>query len=191
MYEASYLATKRMVFGAITCIRKNRDMPPPSNSWFTKFLNKYSNLFNIIKTKPIARVRVELHDKKELKEWFRELRSLVDQYNIQPQNIHNFDKTGIRVGCAKRVEVVVPAGISNVYTASPEDRRTITVIETICAAGSVIPPILIIPAKLHMESWIHDNLQKDVRLFVSETGYTNNDLGIRYLHHFITHSKAF
>ena len=92
-----------------------------------------------------------------MKEWFRELRSLIDQYNIQPQDIHNFNETGIRVGCAKRVEVVVPVGISNVYTANSEDRRTITIIKTICAAGSVIPLILIIPAKLHMELWIHDN----------------------------------
>ena len=86
--------------------------------------------------------------------------------------------------------MVMPVGISNIYTASSEHRRTITIVKTICAASSIIPPILIIPAKLHMESWIHDSLQKDIRLFVSETGYTNDDLGVRYLRQFITHLKA-
>ena len=52
----------------------------------------------------------------------------------------------------------MPTRISNVYTASSKDRKTITIIKTICAAGSIIPPILIILAKLHIESWIYDNL---------------------------------
>ena len=46
--------------------------------------------------------------------------------------------------------IIVPIAIKNVYTASPEDCRTITIIKTIYTVGSVIPPILIILANLYL-----------------------------------------
>ena len=49
-------------------------------------------------------------------------------------------------------EVIVSIQSTIVYTASPEDRRSISIIEIISAVGRVIPPVLIIQAKLHMES---------------------------------------
>jgi hypothetical protein len=34
-YDAGYPATKRMVYSAITCLRKADNKPPPSTRWFT------------------------------------------------------------------------------------------------------------------------------------------------------------
>jgi hypothetical protein len=56
------------------------------------------------------------------------------------------------VGYPSGEEVVVPSSIITVYTASPENRRSISIIETISAVGKTIPPVLIIQGKLHMES---------------------------------------
>ena len=41
-----------------------------------------------------------------------------------------------------------------------------------------------------MESWYHDNLQGDERVAVSDSGYTNSELAMEYLRHFIQHSTS-
>jgi hypothetical protein len=62
------------------------------------------------------------------------------------------DKTGFQIGIPGGEEVIVPCGVTELYTASPENRTSITVIEAVSAMGKVTPPILIIPGKVHMES---------------------------------------
>ena len=47
--------------------------------------------------------------------------------------------------------VIVPRGVTELYTPSPENRISITVIESVCSNGTVIAPVLIIPGKTHME----------------------------------------
>ena len=72
------------------------------------------------------------------------LREKIKMHDIQPENLWNFDEIDIRVGCSTKEEVVVLVDILEVYTKSPEDRKSITVIEIISVAGNVIPPVLII-----------------------------------------------
>jgi hypothetical protein len=78
------------------------------------------------------------------------------------------------------------------YIEAPENRQSLTILETISAAGLSIPPFLIIQGKLHMESWYHKNLQGEESIAVSDSGYTNSELALEYLKHFImyTHSSA-
>ena len=56
------------------------------------------------------------------------------------------------MGCISGEEVIVPRSSTIIYTASPENRRSISIIEIISAVGKTIPPVLIIQAKLHMEA---------------------------------------
>ena len=41
-----------------------------------------------------------------------------------------------------------------------------------------------------MESWYHDNLHGDERVAVSDSGYTNSELAMEYLRHFIQHTPS-
>jgi hypothetical protein len=77
---------------------------------------------------------------------------VIEKHNIQPENIYNFDETGIRVGCISGEEIIILKNSIIIYTVSPENRRLIFIIEIISTAGKTIPPVLIIQAKLHMES---------------------------------------
>jgi hypothetical protein len=71
-----------------------------------------------------------------------------------------------------------------------ENRKSITVIESICAIGTNIPPIIIVQGRQHMESWYHERLQGDELVLLSDTGYTNSELAMIYLEHFIRHTNA-
>src|SRR5436305_14373594 len=44
--------------------------------------------------------------------------------------------------------------------------------------------------KRFMESWFHDNFNGDELLLLSETGYTNEEVTIEWLKHFIKHTSA-
>jgi len=76
------------------------------------------------------------------------------------------------------------------YIETPGNRQSLTIVETISATGVALPPFLIVKGKLHMESWYHKNLTGDERVALSNTGYTNSEVAIKYLHHFIQHTNS-
>ena len=62
------------------------------------------------------------------------------------------DETRFRVGIPGGERVLVLIRVLELYTPSPENRTSITVIETVSAIRKVIPPVLIIKGKKHIES---------------------------------------
>jgi hypothetical protein len=71
------------------------------------------------------------------------LRSNIQGFQVG--NIHNMDEKGARIGCRTGEEVVVPISIKEIYTGVPENRKSLTVIESVSADGKAIPPVIIVP----------------------------------------------
>jgi hypothetical protein len=63
-------------------------------------------------------------------------------------------------------------------------------VETIVADGTVIPPLMIIQGKQHIESWYSEKLEKGVRVVLSESRYTNKEISLILLDHIILHTNA-
>jgi DDE superfamily endonuclease len=126
-----------------------------------------------------------------VKEWFSDYRQTLDKYGIcKPKNILNMDESGARVGCPTREEVVVPIEVKEMYTSSPENRKSLTIIETIKASGNALPPLVICPGKQVMDNWIHDNLTGEETITNSPTSYTNNTVIMQYLDHLLIHTGS-
>jgi hypothetical protein len=62
------------------------------------------------------------------------------------------DETGFRIGIPSGQTVIVPRSVVELYTPSPKNRLSITIIESVCSNGTVIALVLIILGKTHMES---------------------------------------
>jgi hypothetical protein len=74
------------------------------------------------------------------------------------------------------------------YTESPENHKSLLIIECISADGrEPSPPAIIAPGKRIMDSWVHDNLNSDELILLSDTGYTNNNLMVVWMKYFIKH----
>jgi hypothetical protein len=192
-WEQGLGATKRMVFQAITFL-KTHESPPkegPSWRWFAIWLHKVPTL-HTIKTKPIAYERVESHTEESIKEWFEGLRETQEKYGIRKaKRVLNMDESGARLACPRSEEVIVPINCKELYTISPENRQSLTIIETVYADGrEPLPPFIICPGKQIMDNWIHDQLQGEESITTSPTGYTNNDVIMEYLEHLIEFSGA-
>jgi len=101
------------------------------------------------------------------------------------------DESGARVSCPRGEYVVVPTDIKELYTASPENRKSITVIETIIADGrDPPPPFIIAPRQKIIDNWVHENLIRKERIAATLTSYTNNNIAMQYLDHLIKHTHA-
>ncbi|PWW71737.1 hypothetical protein C7212DRAFT_231846 [Tuber magnatum] len=191
--EAGLGATPSIIFAAICHLRQQETHNPPSIVWFQQWLKKNPNLYTI-KTKPIAHLRVATHSEEDLKTFFVEYQNTLSKYGIgKSKYIYNMDESGVRVGCPTGEIVIVPTHVKELYTASPENRKSITIIETICTDGSPpLPPVIICPGEKIMDEWIQENLTGAEMIAVSQTGYTNENINIAlaWLDHFINHVGA-
>ena len=76
------------------------------------------------------------------------------------------------------------------YVPMAENRKSITMIESICANGTATPLIIIVQGRQHMKSWYNEKLTGEELVLLSDSGYTNNELAMIYLEHFIKHTNA-
>jgi hypothetical protein len=54
--------------------------------------------------------------------------------------------------------------VSDFFSLSPENRKSVTVIETIgCMHVKMIPPVIIVPGAIHMESWYRNQAELGLR----------------------------
>jgi hypothetical protein len=143
-------ANRGMVLAAICQLRS--PLPEPSQSWLTKYIRNELKDFHFITTKPIAQQRTKAQDESKIVKWFEEYSEFVLKRGIKPESIWNMDETGFRIGIPGGERVIVPRTANVLYTPSPENRTSITVIETVSTTGITIPPVLVIPGKIHMDS---------------------------------------
>jgi hypothetical protein len=95
------------------------------------------------------------------------------------------DEKGTRLACPAGQEVVVPVGITEMYVGIPKNRILVIVIECICANGTAIPPVIIVPGTMIMGGWFHEKMIGHEVITVSPTGYTNEGICMAWLDHFI------
>ncbi|RFU28314.1 hypothetical protein B7463_g8025, partial [Scytalidium lignicola] len=101
------------------------------------------------------------------------------------------DETGFRVGVTPGEEVIVPVEIKELYEGTFQNRKSVTVIECVSADGKAsIPPVILVEGVWIMENWAQDNLPGNARIIPTEKGYTNNQVGVIWLQHFIKYSGA-
>ncbi len=71
-----------------------------------------------------------------------------------------------------------------VYFANLDNRELITSVEFIYARGFVIAPMIIIAGKALIEKHLDNNMDDNVLFVISDTGYVNSGLSLKWLKHF-------
>jgi hypothetical protein len=85
----------------------------------------------------------------------------------------------------------MPIEVKELYTASPENRKLVTIIETIYADGrEPLLPFVIAPGKKIIDNWVLENLIRTEYIKYTPTGYINNNVAMKYLNHLIKYSRA-
>jgi hypothetical protein len=164
---------------------------PIGINWPIRFVSRTEELkmaFNRAKD----RQRVLQEDPEVINAWFKLVRDTIAKYGVHKDDIHNFDETGFQMGTIGSMKVVTGSERRTRPTLmQPGDREWVTVIQSICAAGYTTPPFIIYKGRVHISAWYEEaDIPRNWKLSVSENGWTNNALGLEWLKHFDTHTKA-
>ena len=90
-------------------------------------------------------------------EYFRILKEVWDKYNIPDELVYGADETGIQTGTGTTEQVIRPAGASIQYQQWNGNRENITVLLTICADGTSVPPTMIYKGESFQAKWLQEN----------------------------------
>ena len=97
-------------------------------------------------------------------------------------DIYNFDETGFAMGVISTTRVVTRSEYyGRAKLLSSSIREWVTTIEYIGALGFSLPPYVIFKGKVHIEGWLDNHLPPGSRIEVSDNGWTNDEIGLRWL----------
>lgn len=127
--------------------------------------------------------RVIGFSKEEVKLFFNNLESLMDKHSFGPTRIFNVDETGIS-SVQKPVHILAPKGKHQVGGITSWERgRNITVICSMSASGSFIPPMFIYPRK-RMSPILERGGPAGSVYTCSHNGWSNETIFLDWLKHF-------
>ena len=103
-----------LVYNSICNLKhaQNPNSKAPSLVWFGKWYKE--NKLHMIKSKPLAVIRLTAQDEKEVQQWFKGYRQTIQERKILRKNIINFDEAGFCVGYAKGQKILVLVDILEV-----------------------------------------------------------------------------
>ena len=159
----------------------------PSKNWSAGFKARHKDILDCRYLNTIDLARHKADSEASYSQYFTILRQKIDQYSIQPQNCYNMDEKGFLIGHLQKVRRIFPKALMQqqrlLGTGQDGSREWITLIATICANGSLLPPALIYKAVSGdlQDSWLQDyEPQEHPCWFASSpNGWTSNELGLR------------
>src|SRR5436853_7853626 len=99
----------------------------------------------------VARVKESSHA--ALQKWFNDVKSIIDEHSIQPENTYNMDETGFSIGSIKATRVVIDKTKNIRYSAIPGRQEWVSVIECISMNGTALPPMVNFKGKTLSGRW--------------------------------------
>jgi hypothetical protein len=125
-------------------------------SWVPRFKLRHPNL-KVRWTTALERARAQALNPTLVSEFYDGLMELLRDFNIKPENIYNMDEKGIQLGVGRKQKVFVDRDQKDVYAIEDGNRELVTVIECICADGTVLPPSVIFQAIRRELEWARSN----------------------------------
>jgi DDE superfamily endonuclease len=185
--EAVRVAANRLLFYSTGDI-----IQTVSKRWTKAWIKRQSEYLKTLKSKPLSAKRLAAHIVEDVEEHFKAFKKCKEYWGIQDEDIYNFDETGFQIGVTSGENVLVPRDITVVYSADPENKELITSVETLNYGGQKVPPMIIFAGAYHLRRYFKNDLDGDILFTRSESGYSNDKLGVRYLEHFnyFTESKS-
>lgn len=170
--------------GANSILKESGEARTVNTQWASRWFNRNRIWYKTLRAKTLAAERKAAHKKEDLDIHFCEYYTALAKFGISFADIYNMDETGFRVGVLTGRIVITHLDIKAVYLADPDNRESITSIETICADGSTIAPMLVLKGEVLLAKLFANNLEDETVLATSPTGYSNEQLAMCYLKHF-------
>jgi hypothetical protein len=168
-----------------------RNQPPVGKNWAGTFVKRRPEL-TIKFNRKYDYKRALCEDPEVIQGWFRLVENTKVKYGILDEDTYNFDESGFMMGVISTGAVVTGSERrGRPKTVQQGDREWASIIASINAIGWAIPPFVIFQGKHHLSTWYKEpSIPGDWVINVSENGWTNNELGLKWLKHFDKHTKG-
>jgi hypothetical protein len=169
----------------------------PGKNWVSNFKRRHADQIASDFLDPLDSSRNSADSWLKVKKYFDLLQKKWEKYQFEPQNVYNMDEKGFLIGVtqkSRRIFTKKWKESGKLIGHTQDGSRTwISLIATICADGTSLPPVLIYPSLSGdlQESWLQDYDPGDGTYFAaSESGWTSNEIALKWLTKlFDRHSK--
>jgi hypothetical protein len=168
-----------------------RDAGQVSVHWPRNFFKRADSLttrFN----RAYDRKRALCKDPVLIRSWFELVEQKQARYGICDDDVYNFDEAGFIMG-KSTTQLVLTSSERSVRpkAVQPGNHEWATLIAAINAAGWSIPPSLTFAGQYHQSVWYGEaETLRDWAVAVSDNGWTNDGLGVKWLKHFDAYKKT-
>jgi hypothetical protein len=171
-------------------ILAERNQPHVGKNWAGTFVKRRPEL-TVKFNRKYDYKRALCEDPEVVQGWFRLVENTKAKYGILDEDTYNFDESGFVIGVISTGAVVTGSERrGRPKTVQQGDREWTSIIEGVNAMGWAIPPFINFQGKYHLSAWYKKPSMPDDWVFtVSENGWTNNELGLKWLKHFDEHTK--
>lgn len=158
------------------------EFEPIGQDWVKRFIKRHPQLqttySEIIEASRVKEVTYEVVEK-----FYNELRRVISEFNISPENCYNIDETGSSIGTLQKGHVIVDTTIQSKYELEIGRQEWVTCIECICQDGSSLSPTIIFKGVKVLDKWIPHNTEgaAEVSWKATENGWISNDRAVQWL----------
>jgi hypothetical protein len=158
----------------------------PSKAWPARFVKRWASELSSGYLDRLEKQRFKADTMESYQAYFDLVDVKIKKHSVLPENMYNMDEKGFLIGWSTKQQRVFSKTTAKVkkYAINDANREWITLLATICADGSALPPGLIYAGKEgQLQSpWV-DEVSKDTRAFfsASATGWTNDNIALAYM----------
>lgn len=165
----------------------NRSLKLAGIDWFYNFIRRNPSI-TIRKPEATSIGRITAFNKTEVSLFFENLEMLMEKYSFIPSNIFNMDETGIST-VQDPGKIIAPKGQKRVGSVTSWERgKNVTVICSMSASGTFVPPVFIFPRK-RMCHQLQRNGPPGAVYQCTKNGWSNEDIFLVWLQHFVSYTK--
>lgn len=161
----------------------------PGKNWSADFRRRHESVLDCRYLNTLDLERHKAESEHSLRHYFDVLRQKIDEYGIQPRDCNNMDEKGFLIGHLQKARRIFSKSLmkQQKFLGASQDgsREWITLVATICADGTSLPPALIYKAVSGdlQDTWFQDYDPDEHPCWFasSPNGWTSDELGLSWL----------
>jgi hypothetical protein len=125
-------------------------------AWPKQFCKRHPGL-KMKRTTGLESACAKALNQSAVNEFIEMIAEVIKEYGILPGNLYNMDEKGIQLGIGVRITAMIDQDQKAIYSIEDGNRELVTVIETICADGSILHPSVIFQGLWWNLEWGRNN----------------------------------
>ncbi|OKO98095.1 hypothetical protein PENSUB_9531 [Penicillium subrubescens] len=159
----------------------NEATRPPGKNWPQAFYHRHPQLTSrTLKAIDWKRHDHNIYDK--VQEWFRVIKTELDNPAILAENVYNMDETGVLLSVLGALKVLVGREEMCKYRGAAVKRKMVTAVECLSADGRSLNPLVVWPASTHRSNWT-TYPTPGWHFACSKNGYTDSSINLYWIQH--------